>query len=384
MKFQKLYDQNKNGKTKWWQIETVDNKIIVRYGLIGGQTNVKEKIIHKGKNIGKKNETTPSEQAILEATSKHKYQMDKGYQLSKAQVGSNITYLPMLANTFYPSWHEKVRSGKRKPTKVPSNASAHRKLNGVRCVVVKTNGTIKLLSRKGKDYTLICWDLARRLCSVMRDGDIWDGELYVHGWKFERILSAVKKECLDTYKLEFWVFDIPSYKAPWSSRLKHIIFLNTWHKHTWLKFLWETYKVKNEADIKKYHDKFKKEGYEGVIIRDLDAKYLWKHRGAELLKYKEFVDDEFIIVGYKSGVGTDEGAIVWICHVDNKRTRCLPRGHKRSGYFDVRPEGEIDVRRAMYKSGWRHIGAMLTVRYQERTVYNMPQFPVGVAIRDYE
>ena len=38
----------------------------------------------------------------------------------------------------------------------------------------------------------------------------------------------------------------------------------------------------------------------------------------------------------------------------------------------------------LYSDGKKYIGKMLSVRYQEMTDSNVPRFPVGIAIRDYE
>ena len=62
---------------------------------------------------------------------------------------------------------------------------------------------VSITSRNGKDFTDVLWNLARELRVVMHDGDVRDGEVYVHGWSFQRIISAVKRETLDTYELEF-------------------------------------------------------------------------------------------------------------------------------------------------------------------------------------
>jgi DNA ligase-1 len=132
------------------------------------------------------------------------------------------------------------------------------------------------------------------------------------------------------------------------------------------------------------HDEYVKQGYEGLILRDGDAPYLWKHRGKELLKYKEFIDEEFRIIGYRAGTGVDEGTIIFKCHTGGRRDKCLPYGANGSGYFDCRPKGTVEYRSAMYDTGWRFVGKMLTVRYQERTLYDVPKFPVGISIRDYE
>ena len=128
MKLDKLYDLAKTGKIKVWSIRTEGNKIITEHGYENGNLTTKTKIIHKGKNIGKSNETTPEQQAASEAKSKWQKKLDSGYVVSKAKVGSNKTYHPMLAKTYYPSWHAKVKSGKRTTSKLPTKIVVQPKL----------------------------------------------------------------------------------------------------------------------------------------------------------------------------------------------------------------------------------------------------------------
>jgi hypothetical protein len=65
--FPTLFGKSKNGKTQIWQIEVIkqDPAAVIRvtYGYEGGKQVVNEKEITKGKNLGKKNETSPYEQA---------------------------------------------------------------------------------------------------------------------------------------------------------------------------------------------------------------------------------------------------------------------------------------------------------------------------------
>lgn len=73
--FPTLYALSTTGKVKQWQISVThckDNtaKIRTEYGYADGKRPVTEKNIMEGKNIGKKNETTPFQQATKEALSK--------------------------------------------------------------------------------------------------------------------------------------------------------------------------------------------------------------------------------------------------------------------------------------------------------------------------
>ena len=90
-------------------------------------------------------------------------------------------------------------------------------------------------------------------------------------------------------------------------------------------------------------------------------------------KLKKFIDEEFEIIDYTTpDTGKEVGCVIWICKTkDGKK-------------FNVRPSGNYQERKNLYKNAKKFIGKMLTVRYQELTNGKVPRFPVGVAIRDYE
>ena len=50
----------------------------------------------------------------------------------------------------------------------------------------------------------------------------------------------------------------------------------------------------------------------------------------------------------------------------------------------MRPSGNYQERKKLYREAKKYIGKMLTVRFQELTNGHVPRFPVGVTIRDYE
>jgi hypothetical protein len=137
-----------------------------------------------------------------------------------------------------------------------------------------------------------------------------------------------------------------------------------------------TYNVGCQDDIKNYHDKFVIDGYEGIIIRHPDSIYHFNDRPSCLMKYKEFKDDEFVVVGYESEKWDNDGVIedlvVWICETSD--------GKK----FSVRPKGSFDRRIDWYNKAHKYIGEYLTVRYQEESEDGTPIFGVGIEFRNYE
>jgi predicted DNA-binding WGR domain protein len=65
--FPTLYKKTITGADQFWSIETEDNTILTCWGQVGGKEQTATETIAAGKNIGRANETTPEEQAQIEA-----------------------------------------------------------------------------------------------------------------------------------------------------------------------------------------------------------------------------------------------------------------------------------------------------------------------------
>jgi DNA ligase-1 len=123
--------------------------------------------------------------------------------------------------------------------------------------------------------------------------------------------------------------------------------------------------------MKLQHNAYVADGFEGIMLRAPSGDY--KHsRSADLLKYKEFFDAEYEVVGFKEGEGQEKGCVLWMCRTEEGRT------------FHCRPRGTRESRMELFQNGGDYVGKKLTVRYQELTDEGLPRFPVGIAFRDYE
>jgi hypothetical protein len=131
-------------------------------------------------------------------------------------------------------------------------------------------------------------------------------------------------------------------------------------------------RIRNEEDVTAYLALFEEEGFEGLMIRNLESPYELDKRSKHLQKVKTFIDEEFPIVGYYEATGNDRGTPIWECEAPNGRR------------FRARPMGTLAERRELWANRDAMIGRPLTVRFFEYTDDGVPRFPVGVAIRDYE
>lgn len=365
----KLYGLTRTGKIKQWQItpnENGEGTYTTRHGDLGGKLQESTKTV-KGKNIGRSNETTPFEQAVKEANSKYQKKVDEGYVEDVDNV--SIPKLPMLAQPYT----------KRKHYIDWDSAFVQPKLDGVRCRATRNGDVIEYWSRKNKPFTTLD-HLTPTLLNMLDDGESFDGELYLHGLELRHIISLVKKQrfihtddiSYITTDLDYWVYDMPDTDTPFYKR--YLDYSSRIYDNVYVKAV-KTTPVKHEDDMKRLFGKYIEQGFEGAIIRNGKGLYGWGFRSNDLQKYKEFFDDEFEIVGaVKSEEGLEKDCVIWVC-----------KTHNTDLEFNVRPRGSREEKREMYLNRDEYIGQQLTVRYQTLlTDSEIPQFGVGVAVRNYE
>jgi DNA ligase-1 len=375
--FTQLYALASTGKVKTWKIWVVKNAdgtatIWTRHGYVDGNLQEKPKIIKVGKNIGRSNETSPFEQAVLQAKSTYQKKIDKNYMTNDTDIHDAVKILlPMLAH----SWTERSHN-------IQFPAYVQPKFNGVRCMATKLDeSTIQFRSRKGKSYDDTLVHLVEPLLKIMEKGEIWDGEIYVHGWGFQEILRRVKKLRDDSDQLEFHVYDIANTRDFYENRYaSYMDAIEDCESDKIVAVQCEM--ITRAGEVETMHSNYAFQGYEGVIIRNLNGLYKFQHRSQDLQKYKHFETEEFPITGYgKEVVQVPDGAggfietncVVWSC--------TTPEGK----VFDVRPRGTTAQRKQWYNEAVNIVGKKeLTVRYQEKSEDLIPIFPVGIAIRDYE
>ena len=90
-----LYGEASTGKAKVWEVRVEPRAIdgvtagvvIVSHGYVDGKQQVNERVVMTGKNIGKKNETTPVAQAVSEAQALWNKKRDAGYTTALPAAG---------------------------------------------------------------------------------------------------------------------------------------------------------------------------------------------------------------------------------------------------------------------------------------------------------
>lgn len=369
-----LYGIATNGKIKTvnYYVEELEDgtcNIVNEHGYLDGKKQTDRRNVKTGKNIGKANETTTAAQAISEATSKWQKKIDSNYTENKSgrPDAEEKSLLPMLAHDYRKRSHN---------IKFPCLVQP--KIDGVRCMLsTHSDHAYRFSSRKDKTYDTLSHlliDLSKILSKYHIDvaKTPLDGEIYRHGLTLQEINRRVKKNRgAKTKELEYWIFDIADPSMRDEDRQEMLAKVSLVAQVDKIRFV-DSIVAYNDAEIKKYHDEFVQQGFEGAIIRNMDGKYAFNKRSADLQKYKEFIDDEFKIVGTTSGEGREHDAIIFVCQTD------------KGLEFPVRPRGLLEMRRKMMEDADSYIGKDLTVRFFNYTEDGLPFLPVGITVRDYE
>ena len=149
-----------------------------------------------------------------------------------------------------------------------------------------------------------------------------DGELYKHGWNFERIHSAASRkvnESSDTAGLEFHVFDYQGSESQWER-------IHVLNKKVGL-YLFESplvyvpYTIVTPDNWLEQANIYTSEGYEGIILRGPIWSYETK-RSQGLLKFKPTEEDEYEIIDVTEAIskeGNPKGMVgsFRVCGDDN-------------------------------------------------------------------
>ena len=360
-----LYHKAKGGDLRQWQVWSEGADIVTSYGTVGGKLQ-QSLTTATAKNIGRANETSPVEQAKLEAEALHKYKLDRKYSATPNEAQEPLN-LPMLAHSF---------DGTKK-SKFKFPADAQPKLDGVRCLASRDEkGKIILSSRQGKPWNIP--HIAKALDTWLPKNMTLDGEIYLHGESCQRITSLAKSADVsaksfkpESKALEYYVYDVPMVNGddslPWEDRRLALEEIALKHKQ----IIVPTIVVSNEKELWDAHGRFITEGYEGAILRANRGLYLWGFRSSELLKVKEFQDAEFRVLDARDGKGKMEGGVIWICKNDvSKET------------FECTMKTTIAERQRMFEERDQYIGKMLTCRFFDFTDDGIPRFPVGIVFRD--
>lgn len=332
-----LYKRTSTGAIQTWWMEQDGNMTRVHTGQIDGKITTSPYKPSYGKNIGKKNETSDEQQALLEIEAEYKKKKAQGrYHDSPETIDIAAFHVPMTAKKYRDRWEGK----EDKQWATDEEYFSQPKLDGIRCII-KHDG---MWTRRGKPIVAVphVWEATKAIFETHPD-IILDGELYNHELRrhLNRISGICRKkkptpEELEEAKIvQFHMYDVTGdavFEIPmvddgttfdfvvdsetvWydaESSLDRMtalalveMFFEGHDTGDVIQFV-ETIKLENQEQLDTLSKGYIEDGYEGQMIRFASGVYEHKY-SAELLKRKNFFDAEFRIVAMEEGSGTTAG-----------------------------------------------------------------------------
>jgi DNA ligase-1 len=391
MKFKTLYKRTTTGATQSWEIEVEENRFRTISGQLDGKKITNKWTTCEGKNLGKANATTGEEQALKEAGAKHQKKRDKGYRLDVVNIDKKKFYEPMLAQDFKNKNRNATVMNFLNGSATAPAIFSQPKLDGIRCIAMREG----LFTRTGKPITAVphIHEALEPFFEKYPNGTL-DGELYNHAYKddFNKIIHLVRKQNLTEEHLaeskkmiQYHIYDAPvigeslTEKDLFSDRTSVLdaqfsnlgIDGRSLHGEPNPLVIVETTEIHSREQLDRCYEDYVEAGYEGQMVR-IDGAYENK-RSAGLLKRKEFVDEEYTILGYEEGKGNREGTIK---HFKFK--------NKDGRDFNSNVKGTFEYMAELLEKADDLIGKQATVKYFNLTPDGVPRFPYVIAIRDYE
>lgn len=370
-----LYGRGKNDQLKIWTISVREGDNGVGYVIIGhktgedGQLTEHLEVVRQGKNIGKANETSPVEQALLQAASRVKVQLDRGYKEEIPENGDRSNALgypmPMLATPL-----EKVNGELETPFYIQP------KMDGFRCLAFKDDeGEVHLYTRRGKRVETLP-HLEEIYKEILYPGEHVDGELYLHGQPLQRIASLVKKKQEGSEQIQHHLYDLVT-DSGYEDRARCLAKMLIERGDSSLVFV-ETVKCLSMEQAEDAFQRFRSEGYEGAIIRTLGTPYEIGARSKSLIKMKGFEEEDFEIVDVVLGKpklknGREYKVPILICLTPEKYE------------FRVTAPGNEKEKHDLWSVKGSIIGRRVEVRFSNKVKKTgIPFHPIAVKIKDEE
>jgi len=345
-----LYIKDSHNRLRLWHITNIDNVIHITYGLEDGEKVTQTEIVDEGKQT-----RNIPEQVASRIRSRINKQLDRGYTENResALTGKPTNSLgfakPMLAHKFADAKSVSFE-----------NAFLQRKYDGHRCLITKNAGELVAYSRNGKPIESISHILET---INIEEGQTLDGELYSHGHTLQQISSWVKKPQENSLNLQYVLYDIMD-DAPYSKRYDAICNLrwNPSYLNSSPVQIAPTIPIKDAVSAYVLMSSYKKEGYEGAILRLDGYGYQDGKRSHGLLKLKQCDDDVFVVVDI---VTAREGWAILTCMTENGKE------------FKVSAPGTFEEKHEIAANPNIYKGRFVRVEYANLTPDGIPFHPIA-------
>jgi len=376
-KFPKMYMVDSLNKIRSWEIidiEEQDNGHIIwsfKYGLNDGKKISKTNLVKVGKHIGKKNETTPYQQAIENAISMFKKKYKSGYRPSIESVKKKQNISPMLAF----DW-TKVKKYPKFPLYLQI------KFDGFRIIATIIKGKIVFFKRSMDKIIIDLPEIKKELRKLMlinknilKGGIFLDGEIVNKNISLQTVSSVLnskeinEKKIAIRKKLQFVIFDnFRNGDNDISYELRYRFMSNIYKKAS-EKYKFNTVKivdnviVSSDAEIDKYLKIYSNNGEEGVIIRDPESHYFFGRTRKALFKYKLNSEETGEIVDINDNNEIGQHFVI-----------VLKIKMKNGISFELTGSGPKHYQKEILANKSEYIGKIIRFKFNGLTDDNIPKF----------
>lgn len=334
----KLYGNGAYG-TRVWEISSEGNIISIKAN--GALYKEEVKVAKGGKTL--------EQQVQLRVAARIRNKLSSGFKESREELGDVNTnqiglVMPMLATHAKNARNLNYNKMWIQP-----------KLDGHRCL---QNRDI-MYSRGGKEITQ-CPEIMDAI--EVPDGMTLDGELYCHGVPLQTVASWAKRRQPDTLKLSLNVYDIIIENDTSNFTERYKLLCSLIKENQFIKLV-NTTKYQPEFSVGEYYAEFRRQGYEGGILRPDYGKYEPGKRSKTLLKVKKRFEAEYEcldVIPDKVGNG------ILICKT--------PEGFA----FKTVAPGDHYTKRMTLIGKQKYIGKMVTCEYAELSKEKVPQHCVAI------
>lgn len=357
MQLERLYKTAKTGAIQIIDMEVVGATYTRTWGQLGGKQQSKSTVA-VGKNIGRANETSPEEQAILEAKAIWVKKKKAGYSTS-SKAPTTVT-LPMKVKVF----QDQIKN-------VIFPCISTPKLNGVNATYRLIEDKLVLTSRGGEVYPPIP-HLEKEVRGVMGSLSTTElnGELYIHGEHLQDITSAVKKPRELSLSLTFNIFDLPLVMGDYEYRHNMMVETEIATSYNKYVFFLTGIECDDMTDIENHYNQCTEAGLEGTVIKNLNGLYVYNTRSASQFKYKKTRDAEFLVHSYSIDKNNHPVFEVFVDSLTKGRT------------FKVKIKGTDEERLTVAANADDCIGKWLKVEFETYSKGGVPLKPVGIVFRE--
>ena len=264
-------------------------------------------------------------------------------------------YKPMLPFHI----HEALAGDKCAKTTLKFPTYVQPKLNGMRCLLANEH----FWSRNGKHINSVP-HILNEVRKIFPPSQKLDGELYVHGWKLQKIMAVTRRtiNIIQKSPITYMVFDVPG-DDPFARRIEDVDDKLTEAQSNLVK-LTPTILCHSKEHMEELYELFISEGYEGLMYRHPYTSYEYK-RTKNLLRLKPIYEVDAVVTDLIEGKGKMCGMLGAFVV---KSIEPTPR------YFEVGSGQGLDFE---YRSQiWRlkneYIDKTMIVKYYERTANGIP------------